>query len=1499
MSKNTCLLIMLLLSTVSFSLALKRENSTCQVSDLEPGRLLSCSDENNIPVSVVSEVPSGSSCKMICPYKEVEAWVTCDDGLWNDYYIQYCKESIPTKRAHVIKKRGWRVRIRVRRFVRKIGCLFSRCKPRDTTAPSLICPPDQHVKAEKLQTWKRVYWAEPTANDGRDGAIKPTRNGKGPGSYFSGRNIIGYYARDKSGNMARCVFTVTVTVKRCPKHNPISNGYFQCHPSNDPRYGATCKFGCYRGFSLIGNTQLDCLYTESWNYPTPHCQKKTCPTLSPSVGNLNYSCTDGNKYRSICTYSCAKGYDITPGMSRVRVCTANGKWRSEEPTCIDIEPPEIQQCEPIVYAFADRNSTYGVATWKEPIAIDNHDKNVTVSKEGNISPGDRIPAGNYKVTYRARDKSGNNASVCTTNIIMKVLTCPTVYPTPFLSVTCPQGSKYGGQCEFNCDPGSIRNGSQIAVCEMSTIGNYGYWTWGDRQPFCQVIQNCKRKPNEPKNGAVACDYWLGGKFCQMLCKSGYDVSRGSHFYDMIVCGDSGEWLPAGALPLPDCAENRKAKRGILRMSVTYYFNGDCTDSAVQEEIKRKFIATLKYSNFKDACEIHATECRVENVQVKCGANGRKRSAELRLDFDVAAYFDSSNFSVSFAQLRRHQSDITDKLKDDKLSGSLDFNVTSSGIMEAQDIGNYDLVLDCPEKTVPSYKTVACVECAAGTYYDVTTETCPMCPRGTYQKLSGQDHCVKCPAGQTTEAIGGQLLSHCKPGCEPGSWSPDGTPECSLCPVGTYSDQYGSIQCTVCPGSTTTVEEGSTGLSKCQEFDLQLTDSNQVVSIEFDTEKNTNRFVVSVWTKYEQSVNNLDISLSAKNGAKILQITIGTTIRVSNYSRMIETSTQISTDKWHSVVLVVDGGSTELYIDSQKSGNTGLDFELPTNIVLGLKGKAIVSQLNIWNYNLTSLTAILAMAKKCFNNGHGDIFHWKAFENVSDDNTFKQIPSECDDTDACLTNPCQNGQCVDGRTGYSCDCYYGFHGDNCEENVDDCVDHACENNATCIDGAAEYTCQCGYGYKGELCETVMVDGSWGNWGEWSSCSVTCGNGTQQRARDCDDPAPDNGGLECLGKSIENRNCSQQECPECNMLDKLDHAIWVCSNDSGGINCTVDCEDGYEFDHDIKPFYYCGRETFYLWDFQTDDNPNGKTPYCSEIRPSTKMQISYTASYKDLQCDTSNLYSETNAKVPETVQRDLSKVNCIATGVCFLNNIAVTGCSRRTKRSAATTSAGFQVSLTCDSNVHGSEECYTALYMSVDDLQSLAWNDSFDTTVQGSVYKIDQASTDATSSVNCPTGSVSVKFYCVPCGPGRYFNKDECLKCDFGTYQDRSGQLSCKECPYDTTTPGRESRSSTECSVKLQTSKNDTVYISISILSALLLSVVIAMTVLFVRRQFCVSLRGKEMIIEAQKGFHLRQTKPTIEQREKIDTGKPTKSDTSLSVLDCPIVDGDIEVIYLKH
>ena len=57
---------------------------------------------------------------------------------------------------------------------------------------------------------------------------------------------------------------------------------------------------------------------------------------------------------------------------------------------------------------------------------------------------------------------------------------------------------------------------------------------------------------------------------------------------------------------------------------------------------------------------------------------------------------------------------------------------------------------------------------------------------------------------------------------------------------------------------------------------------------------------------------------------------------------------------------------------------------------------------------------------------------------------------------------------------------------------------------------------------------LVDGSWGSWTAWSSCSVTCGVGTRARSRECNNPAPQNGGQECGGLATDDETCQKDNC-----------------------------------------------------------------------------------------------------------------------------------------------------------------------------------------------------------------------------------------------------------------------------------------------------------------------------------------------------------------------------------
>ncbi|KAL3852009.1 hypothetical protein ACJMK2_015698, partial [Sinanodonta woodiana] len=56
-----------------------------------------------------------------------------------------------------------------------------------------------------------------------------------------------------------------------------------------------------------------------------------------------------------------------------------------------------------------------------------------------------------------------------------------------------------------------------------------------------------------------------------------------------------------------------------------------------------------------------------------------------------------------------------------------------------------------------------------------------------------------------------------------------------------------------------------------------------------------------------------------------------------------------------------------------------------------------------------------------------------------------------------------------------------------------------------------------------------DGTWSHWSKWTSCSHTCGHGSEMRHRTCEfDPSFDYGN-DCTGSANETRHCFFGECP----------------------------------------------------------------------------------------------------------------------------------------------------------------------------------------------------------------------------------------------------------------------------------------------------------------------------------------------------------------------------------
>lgn len=115
-------------------------------------------------------------------------------------------------------------------------------------------------------------------------------------------------------------------------------------------------------------------------------------------------------------------------------------------------------------------------------------------------------------------------------------------------------------------------------------------------------------------------------------------------------------------------------------------------------------------------------------------------------------------------------------------------------------------------------------------------------------------------------------------------------------------------------------------------------------------------------------------------------------------------------------------------------------------------------------------------------------------------TAKETQKQAQTEDACsiapkvnaplFNSPCYNGGSCNSTNNnnnnrqqlaslnYSCTCPTGFAGPLCEINIDDCVEHQCQNGAMCLDDVNSYKCVCrDPTTSGEFCEQLSQANSY--------------------------------------------------------------------------------------------------------------------------------------------------------------------------------------------------------------------------------------------------------------------------------------------------------------------------------------------------------------------------------------------------------------------------------------
>eukprot|EP00795_Rhopilema_esculentum_P014506 gene14506-5566_t len=124
-----------------------------------------------------------------------------------------------------------------------------------------------------------------------------------------------------------------------------------------------------------------------------------------------------------------------------------------------------------------------------------------------------------------------------------------------------------------------------------------------------------------------------------------------------------------------------------------------------------------------------------------------------------------------------------------------------------------------------------------------------------------------------------------------------------------------------------------------------------------------------------------------------------------------------------------------------------------------------------------------------------------------------------------SQPCMSKACpVDG--GFSSWSTYGTCSKSCaggvQERTRSCTNPAPANGGKNCDGGTEQTRVCNPA-------PCPVHGGWSQWTSFDMCTKRCGGGKQKRIRGCTNPPPMYGGNDCVGKSVETKNCNESPCP----------------------------------------------------------------------------------------------------------------------------------------------------------------------------------------------------------------------------------------------------------------------------------------------------------------------------------------------------------------------------------
>ncbi|XP_071484069.1 uncharacterized protein [Diadema antillarum] len=980
------------------------------------------------------------------------------------------------------------------------------------------CPADFVTYAPRRSTEVNVSWNVSAVDNG---PTSPSLScDRQEGVFVEGDYEINCRAKDEADNEATCSFDVDVRVRRCRQYDLPARSFFNGTCST--AWGSSCHVACSRGYQLIGSSVITCEFDGTMMYwdveEAPLCQDVRCPPLHlPEDVQVNpLTCLDptGVRQGTQCALYCHVGLTLIDDEA-VLMCREDGRWTRtldalSAARCEDKTKPQVTYCP--LTLIADRTEAWGVeVTFREPTAIDTGGQplQVITRPHGLTSPYNFTE--DTHCSYTFVDQAGNNAT-CEFNVAVKdelspiLLSCPSnmslMSDTQTTCVTWEQpvfheitGDDLDITCNYDNGEGCFHFGNHQITCSATNLDN-------GKTAVCSFRIEIEPHPcpslDAPANGAIACDGWLGGVFCNTFCNDRYDVPyvRGLTATTQYVCTHSGVWQPHSTVL--DCTESRNVRR--LQLPLEFYFEGSCIDYDTSKLIQEAFLQNVRSSLLaKDVCSAEH-DCLVENVRVRCGININRRRRSVSPDIrelyerskrrryhvtnvngrhrrraaqQILVEFEiSTNFIAVANETNYHSSLQTEENLLDVIEEMIDEDVFELDLgTDEENIGfsSFDHTFiqgECDAGYWANNNDYNCVPCSPGTYYSNETRNCLQCEKGSYQDAEAQTSCRQCPEGQSTEGQGAKNISACKDVCHPGHSSESGVAPCFPCGIGSYQPSVLGTDCISCPIGTTTTHVGSTYVDQCQ-------------------------VVCDAGT------------FSMRGFAPCSPCPVGSYQHLPQQSRC---------------------------------------FPCPGNTTTRHEGTSLASLCS--DVDLCETLPCLNHAT-CVNTGRS--YSCLCMAGYTGFNCQKEI-------DECESNPCANGAtCRDSLNDFDCLCAEGYSGLRCEYDIDECLTvEPCWYNATCLNLDGDYQCRCQDGFTGKDCDVEITPCQPDPCQNGATCSLTqltpsgfeCHCIQGYRGTNC---------------SVDINECKSSPCQNgASCLDLIGSFSCVCTPGFTGFLCDIDAD-----------------------------------------------------------------------------------------------------------------------------------------------------------------------------------------------------------------------------------------------------------------------------------------------------------------------------------------------------